>query len=60
MERLNNVFYVTLFGKIDHLRASTEIHFLSVPESYIHAPYIQKHQALDNRLAGLLLQTAFY
>ena len=29
--------YVTIFGKIDHLRASTEIHFLPVRESYIHA-----------------------
>ena len=26
---------VTIFGNIDHLRASTEIHFLPVPESYI-------------------------
>ena len=26
---------VTIFGKIDHLRASTEIHFLPVTESYI-------------------------
>ena len=29
--------YVTIFGKIDHLHASTEIHFLPVRESYIHA-----------------------
>ena len=29
--------YVTIFGKIDHLRASTKIHFLPVQERYIHA-----------------------
>ena len=29
--------YVTIFGKIDHLRASIEIHFLPVHERYIHA-----------------------
>ena len=51
---------MTIFGKIDHLRASTEIHFLPVHERYIHACTIQKHQALDHRLPGLLLQTAFY
>ena len=28
---------MTMFGKIYHLHASTEIHFLSVRESYIHA-----------------------
>ena len=28
--------YVTIFGKIDHLRASNEIHFLPVQERYIH------------------------
>ena len=28
---------VTIFGKINHLRASTEIHFLPVHERYIHA-----------------------
>ena len=28
---------VTIFGKIDHLRASNEIHFLPVQERYIHA-----------------------
>ena len=28
--------YVTIFGKINHLRASTEIHFLPVQEGYIH------------------------
>ena len=33
----NNSQYVTIFGKINHLRASTEIHFLPVHESYIHA-----------------------
>ena len=50
---------VIIFEKINHLRTSIEIHFLPVPESYIHACTIQKHQALDNRLQGLLLQTAF-
>ena len=29
--------YVTIFGKIDHLCASNEIHFLPVQERYIHA-----------------------
>ena len=29
--------YVTIFGKINHLRASNEIHFLPVQERYIHA-----------------------
>ena len=29
--------YVIIFGKIDHLRASNEIHFLPVQERYIHA-----------------------
>ena len=29
--------YMTIFGKINHLRVSTEIHFLPVCESYIHA-----------------------
>ena len=29
--------YVTIFGEIDYLRASTEIHFLPVWERYIHA-----------------------
>ena len=29
--------YVTIFRKIDHLRASNEIHFLPVKERYIHA-----------------------
>ena len=28
---------MTIFGKIDHLRASNEIHFLPVQERYIHA-----------------------
>ena len=28
---------VTIFGKIDHLHASTEIHFLPVQERHIHA-----------------------
>ena len=47
---------MTIFGKIDHLRASTEVHLLPVHERYIHA----QHQVLDDRLPGLLLQTAFY
>ena len=50
---------MTIFGKIDHLCASTEIHFLPVPKSYIHA-LPRTYQALDNRLPGLLLQTAIY
>ena len=29
--------YVTIFEKIDYLRTSTEVHFLPVRESYIHA-----------------------
>ena len=51
---------VTRFAKIDHLRASTDIHFLPVHERYVHPCTIQKHQAPDDRLPGLLLQTAFY
>ena len=35
-QRVHNL-YVTIFGKIDHLRASNEIHFLPVQERYIHA-----------------------
>ena len=31
------IVYVTIFGKIDHLLASNEIHFLPVQERYIHA-----------------------
>ena len=31
------LLYVTIFWKIDHLRGSTEIHFLPVQERYIHA-----------------------
>ena len=34
---LQRVSYVTIFGKIDHLRASTGIHFLLVHERYIHS-----------------------
>ena len=30
-QRVHNL-YVTIFGKIDHLRASNEIHFLPVQE----------------------------
>ena len=37
LKYLLNSLYVTIFGKIDHLRASTEINFLPVRESYIHA-----------------------
>ena len=39
---------VTRFAKIDHLRASTEIHFLPVHERYIHALFRNtKHQTID-------------
>ena len=31
------MIYVTIFGKIDHLCVSIEIHFLPVRESYTHA-----------------------
>ena len=47
--------YVNIFGKIDHLRASTKIHFLPVQERYIHA--LSRN---TNCLPSLLLQTAFY
>ena len=50
---VNCLAIVIIFEKKNHLRASTEIHFLPVPESYIQALF-QKHQALDNRLPGLL------
>ena len=43
--------YVTVFWKTDHLHTRTEDTFIT----------IQKPQALDNnRLPGLLLQTAYY
>ena len=35
--RFHQYTFVTIFGKIDHLRASNEIHFLPVRERYIHA-----------------------
>ena len=50
---------MTVFWKTDHLDTTTEIHLLPVRDRHTHALYIQKHQALDNRLPGLLLQTAF-
>ena len=37
MVKNNAYIYVTIFGKIDHLRASNEIHFLPVQQRYIHA-----------------------
>ena len=37
VQQANTLKYVTIFGKTDHLHASTEIHFLLVLESYIHA-----------------------
>ena len=51
---------VTVFWKTDHLRTRTEIHLLPVHDRHTHACTIQEHQALDNRLPGLLLQMAFY
>ena len=33
---LQAIVYVTIFGKIDHLRASIEVHFLPVHERYVH------------------------
>ena len=47
--------YVTIFRKIDHLCTSTEIPFLPVRESYIHA---LSRQVLDHKWPSLLLQTA--
>ena len=49
---------MTIFWKTDHLDTRTEIHLLPVRDT--HSCTIQKHQALDDRLPGLLLQTAFY
>ena len=43
---------MTVFWKTDHLDTRTEIHLLPVCDRHTHA--------LDNRLPGLLLQTAFY
>ena len=37
IDLLHYLPYMTIFGKTDHLRASTEIHFLPIRESYIHA-----------------------
>ena len=47
-----------IFWKTDHLDTRTEIFRLYVIGTLMHC--IQKHQAIDNRLPGLLLRTAFY
>ena len=52
--------YVTEFWKTDHPRTRTEINLLPVHDRHTHALAILKHQVIDNRLPGLLLQTAFY
>ena len=53
------VIYVTKSGKTGLICATTEIHFLSVLESYAHAlPRSTKHLTKDGH-AGLLLQAAF-
>ena len=42
---------VTIFGKIDHLCASTEIHFLPVRESYNNAlPRNTKYLTIDGQV----------
>ena len=56
----NVTTYVTVFWKSYQLDTRTEIDLLPVLDRHTHALYIQKHQALDSRLPGLLLQTAFY
>ena len=50
---------MTVFWKTDCLDTNTEIHFLPVDESHTHACSIQRHQALETRWLGLLLQGAF-
>ena len=50
---------MNVFWKTDHLPTRTEIHLLLVHDRHTHACTIQKYQALDNRLPGLLLQMAF-
>ena len=52
--------FVTGSGKTGLIVTITDIHFLPVRESCTHALYTQKHQVLDHRWPGLLLQTAFY
>ena len=52
--------FVTIFKKIDHLRASTEIHFLPVQERYIHALSRKTNCLTIYRWPSLLLQAAFY
>ena len=47
-------------GKTGLIATITDIHFLPVHESCTHACTTQKHQVLDHRWPGLLLQTAFY
>ena len=50
---------MTIFGKIDHLRASNEIHFLPVQERYIHALSRNTNcLTIDGQVC--FLQAAFY
>ena len=50
---------MTVFWKTDHLHTRTEIHLLPVRDRHTHA--LSRNTLVpDNRLPGLLLQTAFY
>ena len=51
---------MTRSGKTGLISTITDIHFLSVRESCTHALPMQKHQVLDHRWPGLLLQMALY
>ena len=51
---------VTVFWKTDHVVTNTEIYFLPVDESHTHALSMQRHQALESRWPGLLLQAAIF
>ena len=49
---------MTIFGKIDHLRTSNEIHFLPVQERYIHALFRNTNcLTIDGQVC---FYTAFY
>ena len=50
---------MTVFWKTDHLDTTTEIHLLPVRDRHTHALSRNTKHYIDNRLPGILLQTAF-
>ena len=60
MQSPNTYTNVTVFWKTDRMDTNTEIHFLPVDEPVPHSCTIQRHQALETRWPGLLLQAAFF